>query len=328
MPYCNSMNWTRTLGLTELILIALFVVAYGLFIYRNYKVGRLLHSTTRSVYIKVVLRSITFAVLIMALLGPSFGETKREVREQGKDIYICVDLSESMNCKDVQPSRLERLKASVEQLINTFRADRIGIIVFSSVAYVQCPLTYDHNALQLFAATLKTDQVPDEGTDFGAALSVALDKHLATAKVRGRNQSKVVVLMSDGEDFGDETEESVRLLNKAGIRVFTVGIGTREGGPIPFKGNLLMDNEGQRVITKLNPKDLKGIAGATGGEYYELNQDINQMPRLIAALDKIEGQLREVRKVDIGADKYYYFVLVGLGLLIADVLFTIKIIRL
>lgn len=309
------------------MIIALFVIAYGLFIYRNYRISRLLHSTTRSIYIKLFVRVAAFSAIITALLGPSFGETKREIREQGKDILICVDLSESMNCKDIQPSRLERTKAALDQIINTFRADRIGLIVFSSTAYMQCPLTYDFNALQLFTSTLRTDQVPDEGTDFGEALKLAYEKHTTSSQIKGRNQSKIVLMVSDGEDFGDETDEAVRMLNREGIKVFSLGIGTRDGGPVPFKGGYMLDADGERVITRLNPKDLKAISSATGGDYFEVNAEINRLPRLISALDKIEGQVREIRKVDIGADKYYYFVLVALGLVIADILFTIKVIR-
>lgn len=306
----------------------MMVVAYGLFLWRHYTIARRLKSRSYSVYIKVGLRLLAFGCIMAALLGPSFGETKREVREQGKDIFICVDLSESMACKDVQPSRLDRTKAVLDQLIGTFKADRIGLIIFSSVAYVQCPLTFDHNALALFGNSLKTDQVPDEGTDFGAALSLAHEKHVLSTEINGRTQSKVVVLISDGEDFGDKTEDAVQDLRKAGIKVLALGIGTRDGGPIPYKGGLMLDAEGNKVITKLNARDLKSIASATRGEYFEINETINQVPRLIAALDRIEGQVREVRKVDVGADKYYYFVIVALALLMADVLFTIKVIRL
>lgn len=321
------MNWAHDIGVQEWVMMALFFLAYGLFLWRHYRIRRKLRSKGYSVYIKVGLRVLAFAAIIGALLGPSFGETKREVREQGKDILILVDLSESMMCRDVQPSRLDRTKAAVDQLVRTFKADRIGLIVFSSVAYIQCPLTYDYNALLLFANTLKTDQVPDEGTDFGAALQLAYEKHQSATKLKGRDQSKVVVMISDGEDFGEETDAAVQNLQKAGIKVLALGIGTREGGPIPFRGGLMMDAENQRVITKLKSRDLKSIASATGGEYFEVNETLNQVPRLIAALDRIEGQVREIRKVDVGADKYYYFVIVALALVVADILFTIKVIR-
>ncbi len=112
----------------------------------------------------------------MALLGPAFGEARREVQSVGKDIFLAIDLSQSMNANDVQPTRLEKMKFELKNIVGTFTSDRIGLIIFSSEAFMQCPLTYDQNALNIFIETLHSGLVPNTGTDFGPPLKMALEK--------------------------------------------------------------------------------------------------------------------------------------------------------
>ena len=161
------MAWFRSFTFVEIAFLAAFVLFYAMYVVRMVRIGRILNSPFRSVFYKLFLRTAFFALLMIAYLGPSFGEAKREVQSVGKDIMICVDLSKSMDAFDIQPSRLEKIKFELKKVVESFNSDRLGIIIFSSEAFMQCPLTYDQNALNLFIETMNTNLGPSSGTDFG-----------------------------------------------------------------------------------------------------------------------------------------------------------------
>jgi Ca-activated chloride channel family protein len=321
------MVWFRNFGITELVLAALFITLYGFYIARVVKIGRMLHSSFSSVFIKAFLRLLTFALLIVAFLGPSFGDSKKEIKSVGKDIMICVDLSKSMDAFDIQPTRLEKVKFEMKRIVEAFTSDRIGVIIFSSEAFVQCPLTFDQNALNLFIETMSTNLVPSSGTDFGPPLKMALSKFENDEATSAQQNSKVVVLISDGEDFGEETEDVARDVEDADIRLFTLGVGTQAGSPINSQRGYKTDKEGKTVITKLNDEPLKKLAARAGGQYFELSDNQNDVPKLIHTINNIEGELRDTRFVDVSANRYYYFLALGLILLCLDVLINVKTVR-
>src|SRR5690606_25419369 len=136
-------DWYRQLETTELVLIAAFVLFYSLYLGRIIRVARVLNTPFSNVFIKIAVRTLFFALLITAILGPSFGGSKKEVKSIGKDIMICVDLSKSMDAFDIQPTRLEKVKNEMKKLVAAFSSDRIGLIIFGTEAFMQCPLTYD-----------------------------------------------------------------------------------------------------------------------------------------------------------------------------------------
>src|SRR5690349_11812778 len=201
------MLWYRSFGITEIVFIALFVVLYGLYLYRVIHIARRLGTSYGNVFIKLLIRTLYFGLLIIAVLGPSFGGSKKEVKSVGKDIMICVDLSKSMDAFDIQPTRLEKVKYEMKRIVEAFNSDRIGIVIFSSEAFMQCPLTYDQNALNLFIETMNSSLVPASGTDFGPPLKMALDKLTHQDGPSTQQKSKVIILISDGEDFGEQTKE-------------------------------------------------------------------------------------------------------------------------
>ena len=317
------MDWYRELGLTELIFIAAFLVLYALYVLRVIHVARILNTPFTRVFIKLFLRTLFFALLIMAILGPSFGGSKKEVKSIGKDIMICVDLSKSMDAFDIQPTRLEKVKNEMKKLVAAFNSDRIGLIIFGSEAFMQCPLTYDQNALNLFIETMNTGLVPVGGTDFAPALRMALDKLEKDEQVN-EPKSKVVILISDGEDFGQETGEVVNEIENRDIKLFTLGVGTEKGGNIYAGNGVKKDREGNPVLTKLNSRSLRSIADKTGGQYFEINDSKNDVSRLINTIGRIEGQLRDARLVDVTANKYFYFLAFATALLLLDILVNVK----
>ncbi|MES2732777.1 MAG: VWA domain-containing protein [Bacteroidota bacterium] len=322
------MTWYQSLSFNEYLFIGIFVLLYILYITRTVQLARRLHTTARSVILKFSLRSFYFVLLIMALLGPSFGESKKEIKTVGKDIYMAVDLSQSMDATDIQPSRLERVKFELQNLVNSFNSDRIGLIIFSSEAFMQCPLTYDQSALALFIQTLNTKLVPSGGTDFGPPLRMALERHLDSENTSSQNQAKIIILISDGEDFGDEAADVIDDIESNGVRLFTLGIGTTEGSRIPLpKGGFKKDKEGVTVVSKLNSEDLQKLAKKADGAYFEINDKKSEVPKLISTIASIEGQLKDKREIDVSANKYYYFLILALALIGLDTLITVRTMR-
>ncbi|MDI9356364.1 MAG: VWA domain-containing protein [Chitinophagaceae bacterium] len=321
------MNFTH-FGFFETILVFLFVFFYILYFNRVFRLRTPLGNGYKNMLKKLPLRIIYFSLFLIALLSPSFGGEKREIKAIGKDIFICIDLSESMNASDIQPTRLEKLKFEIKKIAENFHSDRIGIIMFSSEAFMQCPLTNDLSALSLFIETLNTNLVPNTGTDFGPPLKMANEKLNDEQQASTKDQkSKILILMSDGEDFGEETSEIIEKIQEANIKLFPLGIGTEKGSKIKTENGFKKDKDGQDVITKLNPSSLKKLAEKTGGKYFEINENQNDVPRLINAISSIEGELREVKKVDVTTNKYYYFLSIGIILLIIDLLIHIKIFK-
>jgi Ca-activated chloride channel homolog len=244
-------SWYRGFGTTEIIFLTVFVILYGVYLWRVISIANTLRTPYINSFIKVFLRTAIFALIIISILGPSFGESKKEVKSVGKDIMICVDLSKSMDALDVAPTRLEKIKYEMKRIVEAFNSDRVGVIIFSGEAFVQCPLTYDQAALNLFIETMNTGLVPSSGTDFAPPLRMALDK-MEQDNNRAQAKSKIIILISDGEDFGDETNEVSQQIEDDGIKLFTLGIGTQKGGQIRTGTGYKTDKQGNVVVSKLN----------------------------------------------------------------------------
>ena len=321
------MNFLKSLDYSELTLFFLFIIFYSIYIVRIYRINKKIEVSIKKVIYKLILRSSYFFLMIIALLGPSFGDNKKEVNIVGKDIMILVDLSESMNADDIKPTRLEKVKFEMKKIIDQFSSDRIGIIMFSSEAYVQCPLTYDKNALNLFIETLNTSLVPNSGTDFGPALELSLSKLEDETSNNKEINSKVIILISDGEDFGEDTESSLEEIKSSSIKLFSVGIGSAQGSKILLRnGKFKKDNEGNDVITKLNSNSLKETASYTGGKYFEISNEMSQTDNLISEIVNIKGDYIESKTVDVTENKYFYFLFSALILMLIDFTFSFKII--
>lgn len=321
------MSWAKSLSFTEIILIGLFLVLYAGYFARVFIVASRLGTGYGKVLFKFIIRTLYFALLIVALLGPSFGESTREIKSIGKDIYIAVDLSASMNAFDIQPSRLEKVKFELKKIVSAFNSDRIGIIIFTSEAFIQCPLTYDQSALNLWIETLNTSLVSNTGTDFAPAMQLALQKLSSEESSMSQQTSKVIILISDGEDFGETTREMAEQIEVSGIKLFTVGVGTSDGSTIVTRAGVKRDKQGKEVVTKLNSKSLKDVASLTGGKYFEINSSRNDINRLISTIKNIEGELRDSRSVDVSTNKYYYFLGLAIILIVVDLMVRINVIK-
>lgn len=322
------MNWYYTLDVWEYVCIGLFLVFYIGYVCRVLLKAKGLETSVQPLIAKFLLRTLYFSLLIIAVLGPSFGNVKKEVKALGKDIYLLVDLSQSMNATDIAPSRLERVKFELNKVIKALPSDRIGLIVFSEEAFVQCPLTVDRNTLSLFIETLKTNLLSGGSTNYESALGLALIKHTDTTNTSLASQAKVIVLFSDGEDHGDGLNSLLRDIERQGIRLFTVGIGTVNGGKIPDGRAYKKDKQGNEVVTTLQKQNLVRMAEQNGGSYFEISEAADNTIELIQAIKNVEGQLMESKEIEVAANKYYYFLLAAILLISIDVIIVSKTIQL
>ena len=232
-----------------------------------------------------------------------------------------------MNATDIPPSRLERVKFELNKVISAFSSDRIGLIIFSNNAFVQCPITYDKKSLSLFLDVTSTNLIQQSGTDFYPPLKMALDKHLKNTE--SKESAKIILLVSDGEDFSEQTEDIAEEIKDQKIKLFTLGIGSLKGSTIPDGKGVKKDKNNEPVITKLNNKPLKELAKLTGGQYFEISDNKNDTKKLISTISKIKGEVKDVKKVaDPKTLRYHYFLIPALLFILFDFLIVIRIIEL
>ncbi len=320
------MNWNYPFGTTEIIFTLLFIGVYAAFFIRTIRVARRLKTTTRSLIIKLFVRTIAFVLLLISLLGPSFGEAERDLQSQGKDIYLLVDLSRSMDANDVSPTRLEKVKFEINHFLDAMGSNRIGLIVFSNEAYTQSPLTYDRAALNLYVQSLQTDLLPGSGTNLCSSLELAYLK--ISQDEAASDKSKILVLFTDAERKADCNPSLFNNIRRFGIQLFVVGVGTPEGSFIRTNDTVLKDEDGELVVSKLREDVIQNLAQQTQGNGYRIDNKTNELNSLIQDINVIEGQVIDRRRVAVVSNKYYYFLIIALGLLVLDVLITVRTFRL
>lgn len=259
----------------------------------------------------------------MALLKPYTDYEIREVKRKGVDIYLLVDLSESMLSQDIKPSRLERAKREIRDFLHMLKGDRVGLIGFAGDSYVFVPLTSDDNALGLFVDELSTDAIPIPGTDIKGAIDKAVDAF----KKQTQTTSKSIILITDGEDsvgLNDAVLEDIKTL---GVKLYVIGIGTTEGAPIPLEaGGYKLDEDGKVVLSKLNETAMQNLALSTGGGYVRsVSGDLD--------LEQIyfHGIKKSLKDEDLGTHQkklpvyvFQIFILFGFIFLVMEILTTGK----
>ena len=215
---------------------------------------------------KTVVVLVSVLMIIIALIRPQWGFEWQEVKRSGLDILIAIDTSNSMLAEDVKPNRLERSKLAVKDLIKKLRGDRVGLIAFAGSAFLQCPLTVDYSGFMLSLDSIDVETIPKGGTSLTSAIKTALDSY------EGGKKHKILVIITDGEDHEGNLVELAEKAKEKGIKIFTIGIGTKEGELIPVtdeSGNVsfLKDKKGNVVKTRLDEATLQKIALNTGGSY-------------------------------------------------------------
>lgn len=262
---------------------------------------------------------LALTCIIIALVNPKMGTKMETVKRQGIDIVFAVDISKSMLAEDVAPNRLEKTKQIVSQIINQLGNDRVGIVGYAGSAYPVLPMTTDYSIAKMYLQSMNTNMVSSQGTAFNDAIQLAVDFFDV------KDTSKLIVLISDGEDHGDGVEDAVELAKEKGVRIITIGVGTEKGGPIPLrddKGTIASykkDQEGQTVITKLYPEVLKKIADNTKSKYIVGTTTKDVVEEVKKSLDKIEKSEFESQQIADFESQYQWFLALGFLLLLVDV---------
>jgi len=288
-------------------------------------VNRLLADVSKTKRIwKFILYVVAFALIIIGLVNPLIGMKEQEVKRKGADIMICLDVSNSMNAEDLQPSRLEKSKQALSKLIEKLKGDRIGIIVFGGQAYVQLPITTDYAAAKLFLSSINTGMVPTQGTAIGNAIDLAIESF---GKDEGKN--KAIVVITDGENHEDDAVKAAEYAYEKGISVHAIGIGSEQGAPIPiFRNNVRegyrKDKEGNTIITKLNEQALQEIASAGNGIYVRAtNADVG-LKNILQAIDELDKKEFESKMYSDYEDQFQWFVVFAFVLLIIETFLSEK----
>jgi Ca-activated chloride channel family protein len=270
---------------------------------------------------KMALWLAAWCLFTLGAADPQVGTKLEEVKREGIDVVIALDVSNSMLCQDLSPSRLENAKHEILRFIDGLQGDRVGLVVFAGSAILHCPLTTDYGAAKLLTRVMNTDLVPEQGT----ALSDALDES-RKAFDQGSGGSRLIVVISDGEDHEEQAVEAAQQANNDGILVYAIGMGTAQGAPIPIKNpktglsDYKRDQNGNVVVTRLNEVLLRQVADAGGGEYYRATQSGQELDAIWSDISQM--QKREFGKKQFTAfeDRFQYLILPGLLLLLAEFL--------
>ena len=260
--------------------------------------------------------------LIVAWANPQWGERKEEAQNSKSDVFIALDISQSMFCNDVSPNRLERAKILANELTETLKGDRIGLIFFAGNAYLQMPLTADVSAAQMFIKSANPDQAPTQGTAIGAAINLA-QKGFAAENKHG----KALIVISDGEDHEDDAVKTAQTASDDGLVICTVAVGTPDGGFIPMQyagqSGVKMDDKGQPVRTRINEKMMQELAAIGHGNYYNIlsgetaiASDVQQV------LSKLEKSNKGVSMAFTAKESYFqWFLALGMLLILGEFLY-------
>lgn len=222
-------------------------------------------NSTQKQHQKSILLVLTVLFIMLALTRPQWGYQWKDLKQEGVDIIIALDVSNSMLAQDLKPNRLERAKRKITDLLHMMEGDRVGLVAFAGTSFVQCPLTLDYSAAMIFLDILDTDLIPTQGTDLGQAIRTAVEAFSSSEK-----KSNAIILITDGEDQGGTALEAVELAKEQGVKIFTIGIGQDLGAPIPnpdHTGGFKKDRKGEVVLSKLNESLIQKIALETGGSY-------------------------------------------------------------
>lgn len=320
------MNWINNLSQTEYIFMGAFLFFYFIYAIRVWLIVRRFNSSIRPILIKFLVRTIYIGLIIGAILGPSIGSLNRTGQALGKDLFIAIDLSNSMNADDVQPTRLERSKFELLKLIEQINDSRIGLFVFTSEAFLLTPLTYDKSALRLFTQQLNTSLIADNGTSLNSVLDAAAYKF--SQNVYGDRFVRSILVVTDGEDFSSLPDSTINSLRSQHINVFFWGVGTVAGSRIPLNtGDFLKDAQGKEVVTKLSPLGMQSIIQQTTGQYFRLNQTQNEINILVDALSNLKNTQLDERKFLVDNNRYSYFLLFALLFIALDIILTVRIVK-
>ena len=281
--------------------------------------SRLMPNVSRSLpIVKFIIYTLAMISLLIGLANLQFGTKIEDVKREGIDLMLVLDVSNSMMAEDLSPNRLERAKRAIYQLIEKLHNDRVGIIVFAGEAYVQLPITTDYSSAKLFLETIDNNIVPTQGTAIGSAIDLAMESFDFE-----NGTSKSIIVITDGENHEDDAKAAAENAYSKGVSVHTIGMGSQQGAPIPIykdgkQVGYRTDNTGNTVVTKLNETMLKEIATAGNGSYVRATN-------ANAGLNIIMNEINKMEKKEFGSksfkdyeDRFQLFLIIAFVLIVLE----------
>ena len=309
-----------------LLLVPLFPVVYGVMrALRRRRIRRfgdetlvreLMPSWSRSKgWVRVVLYSLAFFCFVVGIARPQMGAKLKEHETKGAEIMICLDVSNSMLAEDYTPCRLDRAKLAISRVVDRLQGDRIGLIIFAGTSFVQLPITTDYISAKMFLGNINTESVPVQGTAIGDAILTAAKSFSAQSE-----KSRAIIVITDGENHEDDAVEAARQAAELGIKIYTIGVGSQRGQPVPVNGELLKDSEGNIVVSRLDEGTLKQIAAAGGGAYVHAGGEEFGLNPIIDDIKRMEAEKYSSIVFEDFDEQYMYFFGAALLLFVLEML--------
>ncbi|MBR1886964.1 MAG: VWA domain-containing protein [Bacteroidales bacterium] len=309
-----------------LILIPIILVGYGVLRYLRGKrvkalgdealVRELMPSASRAKgWVRISFFCLGLMFLIIGLARPQTGARLAERKTKGAEILVALDVSNSMLAQDYSPNRLERAKLAIARLTDKLQEDRIGLVIFAGTSFVQLPVTTDYISAKMFLGSIDTGSIPVQGTAIGDAIRLCTKSFSAQSE-----KSRVIVVISDGEDHEADAVESAKQAAELGIKVYTIGVGSAEGQPIPMDGGLLKDRNGEIVVTRLNEQMLRDIARAGGGAYIHAGNEEFGLNPIIDDIRRMEDEEFGSVVFEEYDDEFMYFLGAALLCFVIEIL--------
>ena len=266
-------------------------------------------------WLRTVLYSLAFFLFVIGLARPQIGAKLSEHEAKGAEIMICLDVSNSMLAEDYSPNRLERAKLAISRIVDRLQEDRIGLIVFAGSSFVQLPITTDYVSAKMFLNSIDTGSVPVQGTAIGDAVLTA-----ARSFSEQSEKSRAIIVITDGENHEDDPVDAVRQVAEMGIKVYTIGVGSLRGQPIPKDGQLMKDREGNIVVSRLDEGTLQQMAEAGNGAYVHAGNEEFGLNPIIDDIRKMEAEKFNSVVFEEYDEQYMYFFAAALALFVIEML--------
>jgi Ca-activated chloride channel family protein len=263
--------------------------------------------------LKAALYLVALTLLILATARPQLGSKLREVKAEGVEMMLVVDVSNSMLAEDFEPNRLERTKYAIQKLFESLKQERVGLVAFAGEPKVQLPITSDYRMAQAFTRRLSTSLVAEQGTAIGRALELAMLSYSSQSE-----RSRVMVLITDGENHEDDAIEAAEKAAAQGIKIYTIGIGTPEGAPIEIDGEFVRDEEGEMVVSKLGEQMLEQIAATTDAAYVRATKQSIGLEEIVKSINAMERTELTTMRYEEYNEQYQYLLGAALLLLLFD----------
>ncbi len=319
-------NFAQAQYLFLILLIPVFFIAYALM--RHFRKKRLKKLGDRELvsglmpsvssskgWVRITLFSLAFFFFAIGLSRPQIGAKLKERKIKGVEIMIALDVSNSMLAEDFSPNRLERAKLAISSLVDKLRDDRIGLVVFAGTSFVQLPVTTDYASAKMFLNSINTESVPVQGTALGEAMMTCIRSFSAQSE-----RSRAVIIITDGENHEDDPVAVAKQAAEIGIKVYTIGVGSPEGKPIPYNGELLKDKDGNIVVSKLDEKTLRDIASAGNGAYVRAGMSEFGLNPIVDDIKKMDEEMFNSVVFEEFDEQYMYFFAIALVLLVIEML--------